>query len=120
MGFVLVPALVFLACFGGGVLAATQWLLPGLAAGPVGGIAYFAISGLVGAGLGVIGLHIYLLVRELEASGGGGLYDGRAALLASGLLQILLDAGTVFGLATIAYLLAPRRQQQAEPETPAS
>jgi hypothetical protein len=116
----LVPALVFVGCFGGGVLAATQWLLAELAPGPVGGIAYFAISGLIGAGLGLVGLHIYLLVRELEVNAGGGLYDGKADLLASGLLQIALDGGTVFGLATIAYLLAPRNHQQAAAKTPAS
>jgi hypothetical protein len=97
------------------VLAATQWL-PELARGPVGGLAFFAVSGLIGAGLGVVGLHTYLTVRELETTGLGGLASDQGDILASGLLQILLDGGTVFGPATIAYLLAPRARRAAEPE----
>jgi hypothetical protein len=112
----LVPALVFLACFGGGISAATRWL-PELAPGPVGGIAFFAICGLLGAGLGIVGLHIYLMVREIETLGGSGGLENKGGLLASGLLQIMLDGGTVFGLATIAYLLAPHSHEEAQPET---
>ncbi len=115
-GRMLVPALVFLACFGGGIFAATRWL-PELASGPVGGIAFFAICGLLGAGLGIVGLHIYLMVRELETFGGESRFENNASILASGLLSIMLDAGTVFGLATITYLLAPHSDEQAEPET---
>jgi hypothetical protein len=112
----LVPALVFLACFGGGIFAATRWL-PELAHGPVGTIAFFAVCGLLGAGLGVVGLHTYLMVRELETLGGPGAFDSKGSLLASGLLQIMLDGGTVFGLATIAYLLAPPGDEDTEPES---
>jgi hypothetical protein len=108
---VVVPALVFLVCFCGGVWASTQWL-PGLARGPVGDIAFFAICGLIGAGLGVVGLHIYLTARELKESNGPGL-GGNSGVLADGLLEILLNGGTVLGLATIAYLLAPREAQPA-------
>jgi hypothetical protein len=113
---VLVPALVFLACFGGGIFAATRWL-PELARGPVGGIAFFAICGLLAAGLGIVGLHIYLLAREIEAFGDASGLTNRGSLLASGLLSIMLDAGTIFGLATIAYLLAPHSPEEVEPET---
>jgi hypothetical protein len=111
----LVPALVFLACFGGGIFAATRWL-PELARGSVGGISFFAICGLLGAGLGIVGLHIYLMVREIEAFGGEDRFETKGSILASGLLSIMLDAGTVFGLATIAYLLAPHSHEEAEPE----
>ena len=103
--------IVFLVCFFGGVWAAVRWL-PELAPGPVGDVAFFAICGLIGAGLGVVGLHIYLMVRELEGTNGLGL-GGNSVALASGLLEILLDGGTVLGLATIAYLLAPREEQPA-------
>jgi hypothetical protein len=88
-------------------------MLPGLARGPVGDVAFFAVCGLIGAGLGVVGLHIYVTVRELDETGGLPRFDDSAGLLASGLLQILLDGGTVLGLATIAYLLAPREEQPA-------
>ena len=114
-----IPAVVFVVCFIGGIWAATRWL-PGIARGPVGDIAFFAICGLIGAGLGVVGLHIYTTVRELEETGGLPRFDDRAGLLASGLLQILLDGGTVLGLATIAYLLAPREEQPAQPGVDAS
>jgi hypothetical protein len=109
---VVVPAVVCVVCFFGGIWGASQWL-PGLARGPIGDIAFFAICGLIGAGLGVVGLHIHLTARELEEAGGPARLDDRAGFLASGLLQILLDGGTVLGLATIAYLLAPREEQPA-------
>lgn len=77
---------------------------------------FFAVCGLIGAGLGVVGLHIYETARELENTGGlGGLGGARADFLASGLAAILLDGGTVFGLATIAYLLAPREDRPGRP-----
>jgi hypothetical protein len=110
---VVVPAVVFVVCFFGGVWVATQWL-PGLARGPVGDIAFFAICGLIGAGLGVVGLHIYLTARELNETNGLGV-GGNSRVLADGLLEILLNGGTVLGLATIAYLLAPREEQPAPP-----
>jgi hypothetical protein len=110
---VAIPAVIFVVCFFGGVWASTRWL-PGVARGPVGDIAFFAICGLIGAGLGVVGLHIYGTVRELEGAEGLGRFDDNAGLLASGLLQILLDGGTVLGLATVAYLLAPHEEQPAQ------
>jgi Na+(H+)/acetate symporter ActP len=56
------------------------------------------------------------MVKELE--GGLGSFSGAdATILASGLEEIMLDAGTVFGLATVAYLLAPR-SRPAEAELP--
>jgi hypothetical protein len=104
----LVPALIFVACFGGGVFAATSWL-PDLAEGPVGGMAYFVACGLIGASLGLLGLHVYLTVEQLErgAFGTFGHVDG--TLLADGLTTILFDCGSVLGFAAIVYLLAPRR-----------
>jgi hypothetical protein len=109
-----VPALIFIACFGGGVLASTQWL-PGIDRGPVGGVAFFAVCGLIGAGLGVVGLHVYEIAHELKITGLGGLTGGRGGILASGLTSMLLDGGTVFGLATVAYLLAPREDRPGRP-----
>jgi hypothetical protein len=110
---VAIPAVVFVACFAGGVIAASQWL-PDIAGGPVGTIAYFAVCGLLGAGLGIVGLHVYLTAEAIKRDSGLPLED-RGTILASGLLQILLDGGTVFGLAIVAYLLSPRDGEHHEP-----
>jgi hypothetical protein len=96
------------------VLASTQWL-PGIAHGPVGGVAFFAVCGLIGAGLGVVGLHIYGITQELKLGGLSGLGGDQSGILASGLTSMLLDGGTVFGLATVAYLLAPRDDRPGLP-----
>ena len=109
-----VPAIIFVGCFVGGVWAASRWL-PGLARDPIGNVAFFATCGLLGAGLGVVGLHIYETARALELISGSGPYTDNADILANGLLQILLDGGTVLGLATIAYLLAPAEEEQPAP-----
>ncbi len=111
-----VPAAIFVVCFGGGVWASTRWL-PGLARGPVGDIAFFAICGLIGAGVGVVGLHVYETARAISEASGLARFEDKANLLAGGLLDLLLDGGTVLGLATIAYLLAPREEQPAQSST---
>jgi hypothetical protein len=105
----LVPALIFFVCLCAGVWAGTRWLPP-LADGPVGGLAFFAVCGLLGAGLGLVGLHIYGIVRTLEETGRGLLDSDKGDVLASGLAQMLYDAGVVFGVALIVYLLAPSGQ----------
>lgn len=110
-----VPAVIFVVCFGGGVWASTRWL-PGLARGPVGDIAFFAICGLIGAGLGVVGLHVYSTARDISEASGLTRIAGKAEILADGLVDVLYDGGTILGLATIALLLAPREDQPREPE----
>ncbi len=104
-----VPVPIFVACFGGGVVAASR-RLPELADGPVGGLAFFAVCGLLGATLGLVGLHIYAIVGELGSSPFGGSKDD-AEVLASGLAALLFEVGSIFGLAAIVYLLAPRGSQ---------
>ncbi len=101
----LVPVLVFLLCFGGAVMASARWL-PDLAPGSVGGLAFFVVVGLIGAAAGVLGLHVYEVVRSLEHTNPIGPY-GRSDELAVGVGEILRDSGTLIGLAAIVYLLAP-------------
>lgn len=106
----LVPILVFVACFGIGITASARWL-PDLGPGTVGGVAFFLVSGLLGAALGLSGLGIYSIVREIHAFGGaltnGGIATTSGEILADGLRSILVESGTLVGLAGIVYLLAP-------------
>lgn len=106
----LVPVLVFLVCFGAGIVISARWL-PELGAGPVGGVAFFATCGLLAAALGVAGLHGYLTVNEIRHSVGPGV--SKAEVLAGGLQSILFDSGTIAALAGILYLLAPGPDEAA-------
>lgn len=100
-----VPVVIFAVCLAAGAFAASAWL-PELARGPVAGIAFLVVCGLIGAGLGLVGLHVYLAVELAEQ---GPL--GRIGL-ASQLASMLSEAGTVFGLALAVYLLAPRASRE--------
>ncbi len=106
----LVPGLIFLACFGGGVTAAAYWL-PALASGRVGGLAFFLVCGLLGSALGEVGLGIYSI-----AHGRGVLSGFEAELFASGVRDIMINAGTLAGLAGIVYLLAPPGEDEPSAE----
>lgn len=103
-----VPVVIFVVCFAAGAVAGTVWL-PSLAAGSVGGLAFFAICGLLGAGLGVIGDHLYIVVEALqhEAPRFGGIE------VASVLSDMLFEAGAVLGLGVVIYLLALRSAGRA-------
>jgi hypothetical protein len=105
-----VPILIFVVCFAGGAYAAAQWL-PALGTGRVAGLSFFAVCGLLAAALGNAGLNIYSIIRELgnHVDGFGG---SNADFVASGLRILLLEAGTLFGLAAIVYLLAPQTDRE--------
>jgi ABC-type amino acid transport system permease subunit len=105
---VLVPLLIFVACFSVGVVASAQWLPP-LADEVVGGLAFFAVCGLLGAALGLIGLHIYSIVESLDHFGGGigGIEKGQ--IFASGVESMTWEAASTLGLACVVYLLSPSR-----------
>ena len=97
--------MIFVACLGAGVVISSRWL-PDLAVGPVGGLAFFVVCGLMGAALGLVGLHIYSIVENLNNFGGlAG--TGKGDILAAGLEEMLWEAGSLFGLALVVYLLAP-------------
>lgn len=79
-----------------------RWL-PDLAVGPVGGLAFFAVCGLLGAALGLVGLHIFSIVEGLDRFDG----VGKAEIVAGDLQSMLWEAGSLFGLSIAVYLLAP-------------
>ena len=99
-------------CFAAGVWAASRWL-PELAPGPVATLAFFAVCGLLGAALCVVGLHIDFLVRAIEENG-----RDHAELVAGELSSMLQDGGTLVGMALIVFLLAPRLRAVATPSRP--
>lgn len=106
----LVPALIVVACFGAGAAASARYL-PDLGPGRVGGIAFFLVCGLLGAALGLIGLHLYTLAHGLERGRGFGLGDDE--LFADVVRNILFEAGSLVALAAIVYLLAPQLSKTA-------
>lgn len=103
----LIPVVIFVVCLGAGAVAGARWL-PDLAAGPVGGLAFFVICGLAGSALALVGLHVYSIAEELHTGGLAGLGNAKAEILASGLQGMLWEAGLLFGLAAVVFLLAPR------------
>lgn len=105
----LVPVIVFIACVGAGVAAGARWL-PDLAAGQVGGLAFFVVCGLLGAALGLVGLHVFSIVEELDNFRGA----GHAEIVALGLRSMLWEVGSVLGLASAVYLLAPAAEDVEE------
>lgn len=110
-----VLAVVFLACFGAGVAASARWL-PDLAPGPVGGLAFVTVCGLLAAASGLAGLNIYDIVETIESFRGLGL--GKSEVVANGLRSILIECGTLVGLAAIVYLLAPAPEESLADEEP--
>ncbi len=102
MSAMLVPVAIFVACLCVGVFAGARWI-PDLADGAVGGLAFFAVCGLLGAPSAIVGLHVYSIVHGL----GGTTGSFRSELVASGLNGMLWEAGSLVGIATAIYLLAP-------------
>jgi hypothetical protein len=108
---VLIPVLIFVACLIVGVMAGARWL-PDLAAGQVGGLAFFVVCGMLGAALGLVGVHVYLIAEELGQLSGRVL--GRGEVLAGGIRDVVFEAGSIFGLAAVIYLLAPAPPDEAD------
>jgi hypothetical protein len=109
----LVPALIFFVCFVVGVMSSARWL-PDLGPGPVGGLAFFTVVGLFSAALSVVGLHAYSIVNEIN-NWPPGIGGSKAELLAGGLRDILVDAGTLFAFAAVVFLLAPGPEDESQP-----
>jgi hypothetical protein len=113
-----VPVVIALACFVAGVLGAARWL-PDLAPGRVGGIAFFAVTGLLAAALVVVGLRVYAIVAYItESPSDSAAHEGE--IFAAGVIQLLYEAGALVGLAGILYLLAPAPDDEHEPTDAAS
>jgi hypothetical protein len=109
-----VPALVFVACFGGGAWASSRWL-PELADGAVGTISFFAVCGLFAAGLGLAGMHVYTFILDLKIAHKEFLHSGSGVgdVVAANVTNLLFEAGVMFGLAAVVYLLAPAPEGEA-------
>lgn len=113
-----VPALVFVLTFVAGVMASARWL-PSLAAGPVGGLGFFAVCGLIGTATGLAGMHVYLIVRAMEESTGEGRFGGQGFILADGLTSILFECGLIAAAAVAVFMLSPPAGEPEMDETPA-
>jgi hypothetical protein len=103
---VLIPALIFVVCFGVGTAASAHWL-PDLDSGPIGELAFFTVCGLLGAALSLFGIHVYSIIREIDhlhAEFGA----SKADLLTDGMQAILFEVGILVALAAIVFLIAPR------------
>jgi hypothetical protein len=102
-----VPLVIFVLCVCAGAVAGARWL-PSLDVGPIAGLAFFAVCGLLGLAVALLGEHIYLIVHEVENLGVGPGAVSKGEVVGAGLKNIALDEGTVLGIAAAVYLLAPR------------
>jgi hypothetical protein len=109
---ILVPVLIFLGGLAIGALVGARWL-PDLAVGQVGGLAFFLVCGLIGAALGLLGVHIYLIVEELNHVPSGVI---QGEIVGGDLRNIIFECGSLIGLAGVVYLLAPAPEVEDEPE----
>jgi hypothetical protein len=112
---VFIPVLIFLGAMSVGVLASARWL-PDLAPGQVGGLAFLVVCGLLGAALGLAGVHVYLVVEELNRFHDLPNNYNKGAFVAQGLLDILFECGSLVGFASVVYLLAPPPDAEDEPQ----
>ena len=106
----LVPVLIFLVCFAVGTVATARWL-PVLAPGKIGGLAFFVVTGMLAAALSLVGVRIYAMINQLNS---GELNIVKSEIVAVGIRDILWQAGTIFGLACVIYLLAPSPEDADE------
>jgi hypothetical protein len=114
----LVPLVIAAVCFGVGVFAAARWL-PDLAPGTIGGLAFFAVVGLLAAALSLVGIQVWYLVHSLDHAAG----TEKNVIVFGVLGATLWQTGLLVGLASITYLLAPRASARpsgpdAGPTTP--
>ena len=109
-----VPILIFLVAFVvGSVLPAR--LLPALAEGSIAGIALLVVCGLLGMALGLVGIHIYEIARQLDNALSLGLSNEKPDVIANGSMAMLRDIGPILGLAAAVYLLAPAPDEDGVP-----
>jgi hypothetical protein len=112
----LVPIALGVAGFAAGWFACRRWL-PGLGEGRVGDLSFHAVSVLVGLVGALVGLHGYLIGRDLSLSLPSGFEGGGetgAEILGHDLAFALGNIGPVLGLAAAVYLLAPPPDDEEE------
>jgi hypothetical protein len=103
---VVVPALLFALCFLSS-LAVAVYVLPPLAPGAIGKLAYGIAINLLAAAVAVMALEVYELIRVLVRYAAG-VARAKPDILASGIAGILRDSGALFAAGAIVYLLGPR------------
>ncbi|HEU0251302.1 MAG TPA: hypothetical protein VFR48_11310 [Solirubrobacteraceae bacterium] len=113
MPTVVVPLLIFVACFCVGAASSARWL-PDLAVGAIGGAAFLLVCGLIGAALSLIGLHIYSIEREIHHLGGSNVISS-GEVFATGIVSMLYEVSAVLGFAFVVYLLAPKLTRATTP-----
>ena len=109
MQTMLIPVLIFILALSAGAIASAQWL-PNLAAGSVGGLAFFAVCSLVGTAVGLLGVHIYLIVEELNTVH----VVSQGEIVGEGIRDIAFEVGSLLGFASLVYLLAPAPELDIE------
>lgn len=65
---------------------------------------------LLGAALGIVGLRIYGIANGLSDSNGFFKYE----IVTQGLSSMLWEAGSILGIATVVYLLAPPDESDSQ------
>jgi hypothetical protein len=98
--------LIFVVALVAGAAISANWL-PELAAGQVGGLAFFAVCGLIGAAFGLLGMHVYLIAEEIDHFPNI-VGPSHGVTMAAGIRSICFDDGSLLGFAGVIYLLAPR------------
>ena len=103
-----IPLIIASATFAGAGALAAQWLPP-LAPNRVGALSFVTVCVLLGVAFAIVGIHVYEIVRALDALSGDDLGGSvnKPNVLAAGLVELLRDAGPGLGLAVAVYLLAP-------------
>jgi hypothetical protein len=79
-------------------------------------LAFFVVCGLIGAAVGLLGVHVYLIAEEVKHLPDGG--PSRAVAVAAGIRNICFEDGSWVGFASVVFLLAPRAPEiddEAEP-----
>jgi hypothetical protein len=84
----------------------SRWV-PDLAAGQVGGLAFFVVCGLIGVAFGLLSVHIYLITEEVKHLPSAGSLS-QAEAIAGGIRNVCFEVGSLVGFASVVYLLAPR------------
>lgn len=101
-----VPVGVFVGCLIVGTLAAGR-ALPDLPDTRFAGLIFFAVCGMIGAALALIGLHIFQMVEA-------GNFDGAAIEISGEIVEMLWQTGVVLGVAMLLYLAVRHAELPAD------
>lgn len=108
---VVIAFAVFFASFGAGVAIARRRV----PSESLDEVTFVAVRWLSGAGFAAVGVQTFLTVRELEVKNGvlNKALGGSSHIVGNGLELILFNAGVLFGLAAVVYLVGLRRSNSS-------